>query len=54
MKVLYVSRIGMNEGDLDKYVESYVGQEFELAEWFASTQIQKYFLIFTFINLLSS
>lgn len=35
MKVLFVSRIGLSEGDLDKYMNDAIGTGFELAEWFA-------------------
>jgi hypothetical protein len=35
MKVLFVSRIGLSEGDLDKYMNDAIGGGFELAEWFA-------------------
>eukprot|EP00002_Diphylleia_rotans_P018099 TRINITY_DN3506_c0_g1_i4.p1 TRINITY_DN3506_c0_g1~~TRINITY_DN3506_c0_g1_i4.p1 ORF type:complete len:1850 (+),score=318.73 TRINITY_DN3506_c0_g1_i4:3274-8823(+) len=33
MKVLYVSRIGLSEGDLDNYVKDVVGIKFSLALW---------------------
>ncbi len=34
MKVLFVSRIGLSEADLDKYMNDAIGTGFELAEWF--------------------
>lgn len=39
MKVLFVSRIGLSEGDLDKYMNDAIGAGFELAEWFAYSWI---------------
>eukprot|EP00002_Diphylleia_rotans_P032243 TRINITY_DN6756_c0_g1_i10.p1 TRINITY_DN6756_c0_g1~~TRINITY_DN6756_c0_g1_i10.p1 ORF type:complete len:2620 (-),score=451.36 TRINITY_DN6756_c0_g1_i10:125-7984(-) len=33
MKVLFVSRIGLSEGDIDKYVKDMIGIRFNLAEW---------------------
>eukprot|EP00002_Diphylleia_rotans_P039414 TRINITY_DN9131_c0_g1_i2.p1 TRINITY_DN9131_c0_g1~~TRINITY_DN9131_c0_g1_i2.p1 ORF type:complete len:1246 (-),score=226.09 TRINITY_DN9131_c0_g1_i2:104-3841(-) len=33
MKVLYISRIGLSEGDLDKYIEHVIGVKFNLPEW---------------------
>ncbi len=45
MKVLFVSRIGLSEGDLEKYMEDAIGAEFELAEWLAYFKINALKLI---------
>eukprot|EP00002_Diphylleia_rotans_P021718 TRINITY_DN4235_c0_g1_i3.p1 TRINITY_DN4235_c0_g1~~TRINITY_DN4235_c0_g1_i3.p1 ORF type:complete len:1285 (-),score=233.19 TRINITY_DN4235_c0_g1_i3:151-3810(-) len=33
MKVLFVSRIGLSEGDLDKYMKDFIGVHFNLSKW---------------------
>ncbi len=34
MKVLYISRIGLSESDLDMYMEYMIGNTFEHVEWY--------------------
>eukprot|EP00002_Diphylleia_rotans_P029924 TRINITY_DN6116_c0_g4_i1.p1 TRINITY_DN6116_c0_g4~~TRINITY_DN6116_c0_g4_i1.p1 ORF type:complete len:743 (-),score=142.75 TRINITY_DN6116_c0_g4_i1:1566-3533(-) len=46
MKVLFVSRIGLSDGDLDQYMKDKVGVKFNLAEWksFFFTLIESLFV----------